>query len=66
MTLSRRSFFAGLAAAIAAPAVVKAESLMPVKVWRPDVWRVYVDSAKNRLDVIRQYREKATRGVAAA
>lgn len=41
MTLSRRSFFAGLAAAIAAPAVVKAESLMPVKVWRPDVWRVY-------------------------
>lgn len=41
MTLSRRSFFTGLAAAIAAPAVVKAESLMPVKVWRPDVWRVY-------------------------
>jgi len=39
MTLSRRSFFTGLAAAIAAPAVVKAESLMPVKVWQPS-WRI--------------------------
>lgn len=29
--LSRRSFFGGLAAAIAAPAIVKASSLMPIK-----------------------------------
>lgn len=31
MNLSRRKFFAGLAAAIAAPAIVKASSLMPIK-----------------------------------
>lgn len=32
--LSRRGFFAGLAAAIAAPAVVKASNIMPMKVWQ--------------------------------
>ena len=37
MTLSRRSFFTGLAAAVAAPAVVRASSIMPVK---PIPWRV--------------------------
>ncbi len=37
MILSRRSFFTGLAAAIAAPAVVRASSIMPVK---PLPWRV--------------------------
>ena len=31
MNLSRRGFLAGLAATIAAPAIVKAEILMPVK-----------------------------------
>lgn len=42
--LSRRGFFAGLAAAIAAPAVVKAASIMPVKVWKRETWVVYGDS----------------------
>jgi hypothetical protein len=31
----RRSFLQGFAALVAAPAVVKAESLMPILVWRP-------------------------------
>lgn len=32
--LSRRSFFAGLSAAFAAPAIVRASSLMPIKAMR--------------------------------
>ena len=38
--LSRRGFLAGLGSLLAAPAVVKAELLMPIKVWRPPlIWR---------------------------
>jgi hypothetical protein len=40
VVLPRRNFLKGLAALIAAPAVVKAEILMPIKVWRPPLeWR---------------------------
>ncbi len=44
--LGRRRFLAGLAAAIAAPAIVRASNLMPVKVMTPmasDPLTVYVD-----------------------
>lgn len=40
--LSRRAFFGGLAAALAAPAVVRASSIMPVK---PIPWRVVTTEA---------------------
>jgi hypothetical protein len=33
--LPRRRFLTGLASLIAAPAVVRAEALMPIKVWTP-------------------------------
>jgi hypothetical protein len=37
--LTRRSFFTGLALLIAAPAIVRATSIMPVKAFRPEfVW----------------------------
>jgi len=37
MILPRRSFLAGIASALAAPAIVRAESLMPVRtmIWTP-------------------------------
>ena len=35
LILPRRRFLTGLASLIAAPAVVKAEALMPIKVWEP-------------------------------
>jgi hypothetical protein len=38
--LSRRGFLAGLGSLLATPAVVRAEALMPIKVWRPPlIWR---------------------------
>jgi hypothetical protein len=42
LILPRRGFLVGLASLLAAPAVVKAEVLMPVKMWRPTpqkIWR---------------------------
>jgi hypothetical protein len=40
LILPRREFLKGLVGLVAAPAVVKAELLMPVKVWRPPlIWR---------------------------
>ena len=40
LILSRRGFLAGLSSLLAAPAVVRAEALMPIKVWRPPLrWR---------------------------
>jgi hypothetical protein len=41
LVLPRRAFLKGLVALIAAPAIVKAESLMPISVWRPrlEAWR---------------------------
>jgi hypothetical protein len=40
LILSRRGFLAGLGSLLAAPAVVRAEALMPIKVWRPPlIWR---------------------------
>lgn len=39
-TISRRGFVVSLASLLAAPAVVRAGSLMPIKVWRPTLrWR---------------------------
>ena len=34
----RRNFLTGIASLIAAPAVVKADTLMPILVWRPTFW----------------------------
>jgi hypothetical protein len=40
LILSRRGFLAGLGSLLAAPAVVRAEALMPIKVWWPPlIWR---------------------------
>jgi hypothetical protein len=39
LIMSRRGFLAGLGSLLAAPAVVRAESLMPIVVWRPPVVR---------------------------
>jgi hypothetical protein len=41
LVLPRGAFLKGLVALIAAPAIVKAESLMPISVWRPrlEAWR---------------------------
>jgi hypothetical protein len=43
VVLPRRGFLKGLVGLIAAPAVVKAETLMPILVWRPTFWveRIY-------------------------
>jgi hypothetical protein len=41
--LPRRGFLKGLVGLIAAPAVVKAESLMPIVVWRPTFHHARVD-----------------------
>lgn len=38
LILPRRSFLIGLATLIAAPAVVRADALMPIRVWKP-TWR---------------------------
>jgi hypothetical protein len=37
VVLPRRSFLKGFIGLIAAPAVIKAESLMPIVVWRPEI-----------------------------
>jgi hypothetical protein len=34
----RRNFLVGIASLIVAPAVVRAEALMPIVVWRPTFW----------------------------
>jgi hypothetical protein len=39
LILPRRTFLTGLLGLIAAPAVVKAEALMPIVVWKPTFWR---------------------------
>lgn len=51
MTTSRRSFITGLVSLVAAPAIVRAGSLMPVKVMSPSelndiVRRMMVDMAE--------------------
>jgi hypothetical protein len=38
LTLPRRKFLTGLVGLIAAPAIVRATSLMPVKAYRRDAW----------------------------
>ena len=44
LILPRRSFLIGLAGLIAAPAVVRAEALMPIRVWRPSFHRARIDA----------------------
>jgi hypothetical protein len=44
LILPRRRFLAGLASLIAAPAFVRAESLMPIRVWRPSFHRARIDA----------------------
>jgi hypothetical protein len=41
LILPRRGFLVGLASLLAAPAVVKAEVLMPVKVWPPTLQKTW-------------------------
>lgn len=41
MNLSRRSLITGLASFVAAPAIVRAASIMPVKAWEPLYPSVY-------------------------
>ena len=43
LLLTRRRFIAWLVSLIAAPAVVKAESLMPIAVWKPTFHHARVD-----------------------
>lgn len=38
MLISRRGILGGMASMLAAPAIVHAGNLMPVKVMRPDLW----------------------------
>lgn len=40
MTLSRRSLITGLASFLAAPAIVRASSIMPVKAWAEPIFSV--------------------------
>lgn len=37
MTLARRSFLTGIGAIVCAPAIVRASSLMPIKVVKPEI-----------------------------
>lgn len=62
MTLSRRSFFTGLATLITAPAIVRAESLMklaPTEIIKPSLRFIEtynpVDQTIRRLDVLYGY-----------
>jgi hypothetical protein len=56
LVLPRGAFLKGLVALIAAPAIVKAESLMPISVWRPrlEAWRsrqlLHLGGAEGRFD----------------
>ena len=43
LVFPRRSFLTGLVSLIAAPAVVRAEALMPIVVWRPTFHHARVD-----------------------
>lgn len=53
--LPRRKFIAGLGALFAAPAIVRASSLMPVKAWTgagPDYGHPSSDLARDAMDVV--------------
>lgn len=52
LILPRRRFLAGLAAAFAAPAIVRAESLMPVKALKLDATSSYVANGTYHLFVV--------------
>ena len=45
IVLPRRGFLTGLVSLIAAPAVVRAEALMPIVVWRPTFHHARVDGS---------------------
>ncbi len=62
MILARRSFLTGLASALAAPAIVKASSLMPVKAIRaPTEEEIYALLNERMNDVYRVTREAMAR-----
>jgi hypothetical protein len=44
MILPRRRFLTGLMGLITAPAVIRAETLMPIKVWHPSFHRARIDA----------------------
>jgi hypothetical protein len=44
LILPRRRFLTGLVGLIAAPALVRAESLMPICVWKPSFHRARIDA----------------------
>ena len=46
MLLTRRSFFGGAASLLAAPAIVRASSLMPVKAWDLDAIAIHDQSGR--------------------
>ena len=55
MLLARRSFLTGLASALAAPAIVKAASLMPVKALKPDTWSLRDYGGGFEIDDLQMY-----------
>lgn len=52
ISVSRRGFLAGLTAAIAAPAIVKATSLMPIKVVKPTMQDLVVYGRSPAMDAL--------------
>ena len=56
MTLSRRSLITGLVSFVAAPAIVRATSIMPVKAWT--IYPLYGASpARTSMELLREQRE---------
>ena len=55
MLLARRSFLTGLASALAAPAIVKASSLMPVKALKLDMWTLRDYGVGFEIDDLQMY-----------
>ncbi len=58
--LSRRSLFAGIGALIAAPAIVRAASLMPVRAIVPARRNIYLTFAEISREAIYQFRYSNT------
>lgn len=50
--VSRRGLIAGFASLLAAPAIVRASSLMPVKLWAPREWRCWYVAPAPTLDIV--------------
>ena len=65
MLLTRRGLITGLASFLAAPAIVRASSLMPVKAWEPLYGRspsiVWIDEVYDDALAVTRYREELVR-----